>query len=224
MRPWIIALLDPAPIEKANKDKHNTHIQMPPKFDVNSVIQPVLLPPRQTRTRASRSASPSKIATPSRKIATPRKSRKTRKSKADTAKMEEQAQPPSKADSPTTLHSALQQQALENGTTASESVATDSVAPESVAPSVVDEAVNGTTTTTTTDSVRIEVQETVEQNGDVEVTTTNVKLEVPASHPDLPVPENPELMIETARKMVEDAKAGIVEGSGSSGAAEVNGD
>lgn len=198
MRPWIIALLDPEPIEKANKDRHNTHIQQPPKFDVSQWTPPVLLPPssslRQTRGRASRSASPSKIATPSRKIATPRKSRKPRKTpKAEAAKAEEV-----KADSPTTLHSALQQQAMENGTTASESVASESVAPESVAPSVVDEAVNG-------DSVRIEVQETVEQNGEVEVTTTNVKVEVPADHPDLPVPENPEDMIAAAKKMVEEA-------------------
>lgn len=191
MRLWIVALLDPEPIEKANKDRHNTAIQMPPKFDV-SKVQPVLLPPssalRSTRSRASRSASPSKIATPSRKMASPRKSRATRHSaKADAVVKAEET----KTESTTAASSALQN-VMENGTTVSESVATESVAPE--------ESVNG-------DSVRIEVQETVEQNGDVETTTTNVKVEVPADHPDLPVPENPEDMIATAKKMVEEAKA-----------------
>jgi len=32
MRHWIEALLDPAPIEKGNKDKVNTHIQQPPQI------------------------------------------------------------------------------------------------------------------------------------------------------------------------------------------------
>jgi hypothetical protein len=189
MRLWIVALLDPEPIEKANKDRHNNAIQMPPKFDVSKVATPVLLPPssalRSTRSRASRSASPSKIATPSRKIASPRKSRATRHSaKAEAVAKAEEA----KTENATAATSALQH-VMENGTTASESVATESVAPESV---------NG-------DSVRIEVQETVEQDGEVETTTTNVKVEVPASHPDLPVPENPEEMIATAKKMVEEA-------------------
>lgn len=182
--------MDPAPIEKASKDKHNTHIQMPPKFDMNKVPSPaVVLPPSSalrasTRARSSRSASPSKIATPSRKMASPRKSRTTRAAKAESLRAEEIFETP-KA---TTASSALQN-VLENGTNASESVASESV--------------NGEMKDSNT--VRIEVQETVEQNGDVETTTTNVKVDVPADHPELPVPEDPTKMIEEAKKMVEEA-------------------
>lgn len=54
--------------------------------------------------------------------------------------------------------------------------------------------------------MRIEVQETVEQNGEVETTTTNVKIDVPADHPELPEPQDPAKMIEEAKKMVEEAQ------------------
>lgn len=43
MRHWIVALLDPAPIEKGSKDRRNT-IQMPLKFDVDNVTTTILLP------------------------------------------------------------------------------------------------------------------------------------------------------------------------------------
>jgi hypothetical protein len=81
MRHWVMALLDNEPIEKGTKDKHNVHIQMPPKFDFDrapNVKLPPLTAVRSTRARSTRSVSPSKLATPSRKIATPRKSRATR--------------------------------------------------------------------------------------------------------------------------------------------------
>jgi hypothetical protein len=82
------------------------------------------------------------------------------------------------------------QNAIENGTNVSESVASESVNGEQKE----------------LDTVRIEVQETVEQNGDVETTTTNVKIDVPADHPELPTPEDPAKLIEEAKKMVEEAR------------------
>ncbi|KAF2196401.1 hypothetical protein GQ43DRAFT_445144 [Delitschia confertaspora ATCC 74209] len=191
MRTWIVALLDPAELTIKEADRSKGHIQPPPRFDVSHLIPPpVVLPPssslRPTRSRTSRSASPSKIATPSRKIASPRKPRSTRNSvKADAANSVEDVV----TESTTTASSALQS-VMANGATPTESVVSESEAPES--------SVNG-------DSVRIEVQETVEQNGEVETTTTNVKVEVPANHPDLPIPETPEEMIAAAKKMVEEA-------------------
>ncbi|PSN61865.1 hypothetical protein BS50DRAFT_147211 [Corynespora cassiicola Philippines] len=185
MRLWIEALLDPSHIEKGTKDKNNTHIQMPPKFDINKGTPPVVLPPtstlRPTRARSTRSASPSKVATPSRKMATPRK-RTTRKSaRTETPEVEEAV------ETKTTVSSSALQSVVENGTT-------DSVASESVNGEVKEP-----------ESVRIEVQETVEQEGDVETTTTNVKIDVPADHPELREPEDPTKMIEEARRMVEQA-------------------
>lgn len=200
MRPWIEALLDPAPIEKGTtKDKHNTHISMPPKFDINKVSSSaVVLPPtsalRPTRARSSRSASPSKIATPSRKMASPRKSRSTRAAKAATPKAEEIF------ETSTSAASSALQNVIENGTTVSESVASESINGE------VKDA----------DTVRIEVQETVEQNGEVETTMTNVKIDVPADHPELPEPEDPAKMIEEAKRMVQEASkldGGVTKGA-----------
>ncbi|KAF2473866.1 apses transcription factor-like protein [Lindgomyces ingoldianus] len=181
MRPWIEALLDPRPIEKGTKDRHNTHIAMPPRFDIHKVtIAPVVLPPtsalRPTRARSSRSASPSKIATPSRKMASPRKSRATRNSaKPEALKTEDVFE---------TI------KVIENGTGVSESVASESLNGE------VKEA----------DSIHIEVQETVEQNGDVDTVSTKVQVDLPASSAELPALENPEKLIEEATKMVEEAQ------------------
>jgi hypothetical protein len=188
MRLWIEALLDPAPIEKGTKDRHNHHIQMPPRFDITKAT-PVILPPtssiRTTRARSTRSASPTKTANPTRKMASPRKSRTTRSAlKPETEETTE---------TETTPASSLIQGVIENGTAVSESVAS---------------SVNGEAKEETkeVDTIRIEVQETVEQNGDIETTTTNVKIDVPADHPALPTPEDPTEMIESAKRMVEEAR------------------
>jgi hypothetical protein len=191
MRLWIEALLDPAPIEKGTKDRHNHHIQMPPRFDIAKAA-PVILPPisslRATRARSTRSASPSKMATPSRKMASPRKSRTTRSAlKPETEETTE---------TETTPASSLIQSVIENGT----------AVPESVASSINGEVNEEIKETKEVDTIRIEVQETVEQNGDVETTTTNVKIDVPADHPALPTPEDPTEMIESAKRMVEEAR------------------
>ncbi|KAJ4398998.1 hypothetical protein N0V91_009776 [Didymella pomorum] len=187
MRHWVLALLDNEPIEKGAKDKHNVHIQAPPKFDL-SKAQNVKLPPhtsalRTTRARSTRSVSPSKMATPSRKIATPRKSRTTR-GRSEAMKAEEIFQSTA-TESPS---SAL----VANGVKQSESVAS---------------SVNGDIKEDVkSETVRIEVKETVEQKGDSEVTTTNVQIDVPASHPELREPEDPAKMIAEAKRMVEEAR------------------
>ncbi|CAO2654866.1 Nn.00g115990.m01.CDS01 [Neocucurbitaria sp. VM-36] len=197
MRHWIEALLDPAPIEKGNKDKSNTQINMPPKFDVQNAT-PALLPPhsaiRSTRARSTRSASPSKIATPSRKMATPRKARTTRNAaKSDTMKADEIFE-----SGKATPSSALQN-IIANGVTPSESVASESLNGDvKETDAKVEDIKEGT--------VRIEVQETVETNGNVETTTTNVKIDVPHNHAELPEPEDPAKMIEEAKRMVEEAQ------------------
>jgi hypothetical protein len=213
MRHWIEALLDPAPIEKGNKDRVNTQIQMPPRFDIAnapSVTLPphsVVLPPhtvgRSTRARSTRSASPSKIATPSRKIATPRKPRTTRSAaKPEIMKAEELFESVKAAVTPST---ALQN-AIANGATPSDSAASSvngDAKEVEVAPAVRTEA-NGEGVKEGT--VRIEVQETVETKDNVETTTTNVKIDVPHNHAELPEPEDPAKMIEEAKRMVAEAK------------------
>jgi hypothetical protein len=192
MRHWIEALLDSAPIEKGSKDKANAHFQQPPVFDVdNAILAP--LPTHSTlrastRARSTRSASPSKMATPGRKIATPRKARTTRgAAKSDLTRAEDMFEPitPKAA-------SALQN-VLANGTEIDESVASESVSGE--VKEVVKDGV-----------VHIEVHETVETNGNTETKATNVTIDVPHNHAELPEPEDPTKMIEEARRMVEAAQ------------------
>lgn len=118
-------------------------------------------------------------------MASPRKSRTTRAARAESVKAEEIVET---AEVVTTSSSL--QNAVENGATVSESV--------------VSESVNGDVKEP--ENVRIEIQETVEQNADMEITTTNVKIDLPAEHPELPEPEDPTELIEEAKKIVEEAK------------------
>jgi hypothetical protein len=195
MRHWIEALLDPAPIEKGNKDKVNTHIQQPPKFDLENAI-PAVLPSHSalrasTRARSTRSVSPSKsMVTPSRKIATPRKPRTTRGAVKSAEELLE--------SSASKAASALQN-VIANGAELDDSVASESVNGEVKEVEQSEEVVKEGT-------VHIEVQQTVEQNGNVETKSTNVKIDVPHSHAELPEPEDPTRMIEEARRMVEEAQ------------------
>jgi hypothetical protein len=198
LRHWIEALLDPAPIEKGSKDKVNTHIQQPPVFDLeNATLAP--LPSHSalrasTRARSTRSASPSKMATPSRKIATPRKPRTTRGGlKSEVQKAEELVE-----SSASKAASALQN-VIANGADSDEFDASPSVSGEVKEVEPKSEAVKEGV-------VHIEVQETVEQHNGVETKSTNVTIDVPHSHAELPEPEDPTKMIEEARRMVEEAQ------------------
>ena len=57
------------------------------------------------------------------------------------------------------------------------------------------------------EKVKVEVDSRVDVNGDTETTYTNVIVEMPAGSPELPLPEDTEQMLETAKRMVEEAKA-----------------
>ena len=54
--------------------------------------------------------------------------------------------------------------------------------------------------------MRVEVDTAVEVNGDTETTHTNVKVEMPAGSPDMPLPESTEEMIAKAKEMVAEAR------------------
>ena len=56
------------------------------------------------------------------------------------------------------------------------------------------------------EKVKVNVESTTEAHGDLETTTTNVQIEMPKGTAELPLPEKPEEMIATAKKMVEEAK------------------
>ena len=68
------------------------------------------------------------------------------------------------------------------------------------------------------ETVKIQVNSNVETKGDGETEeTTTVKIEMPAGVPEMPLPENPEEMIETARAMVAEARKADGESSSSKG-------
>lgn len=54
--------------------------------------------------------------------------------------------------------------------------------------------------------VKVNVESRTEAHDGTETTTTNVQIEMPKGSAELPLPENPEAMIATAKKMVEEAK------------------
>lgn len=56
------------------------------------------------------------------------------------------------------------------------------------------------------EKVNVEVESRVDVNGDTETTRTNVTAQMPAGSPELPLPEDTEQMLETAKRMVEEAK------------------
>jgi hypothetical protein len=56
------------------------------------------------------------------------------------------------------------------------------------------------------EKVKVEVESRVDVNGDKETTHTNVTVQMPAGSPELPLPQDTEQMLETAKRMVEEAK------------------
>ena len=56
------------------------------------------------------------------------------------------------------------------------------------------------------ETVTVNVETTVDKKGDTETTKTNVKVSMPEGTAELPLPDSPEQMIETAKKMVEEAR------------------
>ena len=63
-------------------------------------------------------------------------------------------------------------------------------------------------------NVTVEVDSTIEINGDTEITNTKVRVEMPVGSPDLPLPESTEEMIAKAKEMVAEARK--LEGESSS--------
>ena len=66
------------------------------------------------------------------------------------------------------------------------------------------------------DTVKVEVETTTRpsEDGDEEVESTRVNVELPTGHPNLPLPDDAQEMLETARKMVREAQK--VDGSSTS--------
>ncbi|KAK5083445.1 hypothetical protein LTR64_002369 [Lithohypha guttulata] len=193
---WIRALLDPADIQSSPTSARK-NISEPPKFELSASLKEnvKLSPPASLgkRGRGARSSSPMK-ATPQRVKASPRKRQTKKEKEANTAYAN--------------AASASLQSALDDAA----SVAEATPAPESVVNdtehtnSELDGEIPAPESPVDESKVRVEVDQEVEVNGDTEVTHTNVTVEMPASLPELSIPQDTESMLRQAKEMVEKAK------------------
>ena len=184
--PWIHALLDPAPIPSASEDSKTKSISPPPKFKFTAGDKAHLPQTNGTPARGARAGTPKARGRP--KAGSPEKRASPQKSmkKPRATKAAKDANAAATREANASLQAAL-----------------DGAA--SVADS---ESVSG-------DKVKIDVKTNVETNGDTETTTTNVKIEMPKEVAELPLPENPEEMIEKATEMVAEARKKDGQGSSS---------
>ncbi|KAL6719288.1 hypothetical protein ACLMJK_003527 [Lecanora helva] len=151
-------------------------ISPPPRFKFTANDKPFLPPPNGTPARASTPKSRGRPRGTS-PVKNASPAKSTKKPRA--TKKEKEADAVTAREASATL-----QATLEDAATVTE------------APS---EAVDG-------EKVMVEVESNVEKKGNTETTTTNVKIEMPTGSPELPLPENPERMIEEAKQMVSEAK------------------
>lgn len=147
-----------------------------------------LAPPTKTpRSRSVRSASPSKLTSEVKaKAASPRKRQTKAQKEANLAHAN--------------AASASLQSALDDAASVAETET------KAELPGLLDSA-----PVAQDETVKVQVDQSVEVDGTTETTHTNVTVEMPAGSPELPLPEDTEKMLETARKMVEEAKT--LEGS-----------
>lgn len=169
--PWITALLDGAPIEKASESQHKS-ISTPPKYVFTANDKTHLPPPRSRASTPARSRGRPRAGSPtkSEKAGSPRKQRMTKAMKAE-------------SEANTKAAAASLQEALKQATPAP----SDKTEEHEV--------------------VKVELNEVTKIKGDVETTTTNVKVELPGGMAaDVPPQEQTEEIIRQARATVEAAR------------------
>ena len=186
---WIHALLDEASIPLGTDDPSMKAISTPPKFTFTANERTLLPPPNGTTARAStpKSRGRPRGSSPA-KNASPAKA-STKKPRATKATKEADAA--SAREASASLQASLEHTTPDGASTAE---------PESV---------DG-------DKVKIHIESNVAIKGDNERgETTTVNIEMPTGFPELPLPERPEEMIETAKRMVAEAMKTDGEGSSS---------
>ena len=176
---WIAALLDPSPVtqpEDLKKGAHEKAISPPPKFKFTAGDKAHLPPPNGT--------TPLRAGTPKAR-GRPRAGSPVK----DGSPVKASAKKPTKKQKEAAAKEASEAlNAQINGIPAS-------IEEESKADEGSDDK-----------KVKVNVESTTETHGGTETTTTNVHIEMPKGSKELPLPDNPEEMIETAKNMVDEAK------------------
>jgi len=205
IRSWIEALLDPSPV--SSEDAAGKAISPPPMFKFTGGEGPTAVAQSARATTPSatgRGRGRPRASSPSKKDAKSPRKRVTKAQKdADTRSAREA--------------SASLQAALDTAAEAGESTADTAKTAESPATNgditnkdsilarvFADEQANNDKPSD--DKVTVSVESTVEVNGDIETTHTNVKVQMSADSPELPLPETTEEMIAKAKEMVEEAR------------------
>ena len=174
--PWVHALLDPKPVPLP-EDPDSQDISPPPRFRFTAGDKAHFPPPGNTPARSARASTPKSRGRP--RAGSPEKQSSPQKTskKSRTTKAMKEANAASAREASASLQASL------------------------------DEAASVADSEPTSDGkVRVDVESTVEKKGQVETTTTNVKIEMPKDSAELPLPESPEEMIGKAKQMVEEAQ------------------
>ncbi|KAL2399361.1 hypothetical protein ABEF92_003536 [Exophiala dermatitidis] len=177
---WIRALLDPAELAQTPSSSKKP-IAAPPRFEFPEDKTRLAPPTKTPRSRATRSVSPSKVGSEMKKQASPRKRQTKAQKEANLAHAN--------------AASATLQSALDDAASVADTE------PKTESPQL------STEPATDGEKVKVQVEESVEVDGTTETTHTNVTVEMPPGSPELPLPEDTEKMLETARRMVQEAKA-----------------
>lgn len=177
--PWIAALLDNAPIsEVKSPDESKKSIYPPPKFVIRDNDDDTPLPPL---TLTARSATPRARGRP--------RATSPSKNGASTSKMASPRKP-----------RASKASIAANAASAREASATLQASLDTAASIADSDSIDGG------EKATLEIGTAVQINGDIETTTTNVKIQMPGGSADFPLPEDPEEMIAKAKEMVKEAQ------------------
>lgn len=197
MRTWIEALLDPEPIAKGTHDP-NKKIATPPRFLIPTSEATNLPPPTETtsRRRTLRSASPAKAPpTPSRKIATPRRTRRAKPAAASalapTAEsVEESAAPETSVEPESAKFDSI--------------IASSEAAAKADAEAALEEEIPVSVSVRSDDTVKVDIETTTVPGADGGSPTESVRavVNVPASHPDLAQPSDPQAYLDMAKESI----------------------
>ena len=197
IRAWIVALLDPSPIIVDDKKA----IASPPMYKFKafekSNLPPSLASPNKAR--AHRAGSPSK------KDASPRKrvTKATKEANATTARQASEAL--QSALDAASIRSVSIEPVINGGL--SPSAATKPTKKRGKKADKEAEPITKVEKTEADKNITVNVQTTIQTEGDHQTEQTTVKVTMPEGIPELPTPENMEQVIADAKKMVEEARA-----------------
>ena len=201
MTHWIMALLDETPIKPADDSKKS--ISTPPAYVFTANDKANMPPPTPQRGATPRARGRPRGSTPARSTPGPKAS-SPRKKQPKTPKAPTAAEAEAEAKEQAKEASESLQNALNSAATAADQTINKSPKKSATGSSSKANSKKGPPTTDG-EKVTIEVDSAVEVNGDVETTTTNVKLQMPGGQ-EIPHPEKPEEMIEEAKKVVQEAR------------------